>query len=116
MKYINCVVRAIRSIFLEVQKTKGVSCKDCNVNMYLDNSYLQYSGSGSKSESTCFWASWIRVGSTSHIYGSGSFYHQANIVRKALIPTVKSGNFVTFSHRTFFSTKLHEGTLYFFWQ
>jgi hypothetical protein len=24
----------------------------------------------------------------SHIYGSGSFYHQAKVVRKTLIPTV----------------------------
>jgi hypothetical protein len=27
-------------------------------------------------------------GSISHWYGSGSFYHQAKIVRKTLIPTV----------------------------
>ncbi len=27
-------------------------------------------------------------GSTSHRYGSGSFYHQAKIVRKTLIPAV----------------------------
>jgi hypothetical protein len=33
--------------------------------------------------SVCFWA-----GSISERYGSGSFYHQAKIVRKILIPTV----------------------------
>ncbi len=37
-----------------------------------------------------FWASRIRsrTESISQIYGSGSFYHQAKIVRKTLIPTV----------------------------
>ncbi len=43
-----------------------------------------------------FLASWIRSRSISQRYGSGSFYYQAKLVRKTLIPTVKSGNFVTF--------------------
>ncbi len=34
-----------------------------------------------------FWASWIRAGSNSQRYGSGSFYHRAKIVRKTLIRT-----------------------------
>jgi hypothetical protein len=35
-----------------------------------------------------FWASRIRIRIRSHKYGSGSFHHQANIVRKTLISTV----------------------------
>ncbi len=38
--------------------------------------------------SRCFRASRIRSISTRYGYGSGSFYHQAKIVRKTLIPTV----------------------------
>jgi len=34
--------------------------------------------------SICFWASWIRI----ERYGSGSYFHQAKIARKTLIPTV----------------------------
>jgi hypothetical protein len=50
-------------------------------------------------------------GSFSQRYGSGSFYHQAKIVRKTLIPTVDSycyvTSFMTFYHR---KVKMYPGT------
>ncbi len=56
--------------------------------------YIQCSGYGSESGSTCFWPP--GSGSTSQRYGSGSgsgfgsgsFYHHAKIIRKTLNPTI----------------------------
>ncbi len=68
---------------LNVETTGGLICISFG-DFHIDK--IQCCGSGSTG-SSCFWASWIRI-HYSEVYGSGSFYHHAKLVRKTLIPTI----------------------------